>query len=144
MPEVALNLLDPRARIPQRQSSGAAGHDLHALEECELTPGTSTAVRTGIAIALPVGYEAQIRPRSGLALHHNILIPNSPGTIDSDYRGEICVIMHNLGPETFRIQSGDRIAQLVIAPVCAAAWKRTEQLPETGRDQSGFGSTGLR
>ena len=97
---------------------------------------------TGFAMALPEGYEAQIRPRSGLALKHGIVLPNAPGTIDADYRGEIKVILANLGNEDFTVERGMRIAQMVVAPVCRLVWRETDELPETVRGDGGFGSTG--
>jgi dUTP pyrophosphatase len=107
-----------------------------------LAPGARERIPTGFAIALPSGYEAQVRPRSGLALRHGILLPNAPGTIDSDYRGEIQVLLINLGDEPFTIQRGDRIAQLVIAPVAAVEWREVSSLDATPRGQGGFGHTG--
>jgi dUTP diphosphatase len=109
-----------------------------------LPAGGRQAIATGIAIALPSGYEAQIRPRSGLALEHGVTCLNSPGTIDSDYRGEIQVILINFGQSSFTIRRGDRIAQLVIAPVTQANWVETEKLDETKRGTRGFGSSGRR
>lgn len=108
----------------------------------ELKPGARTLVPTGLAIALPAGFEAQVRPRSGLALKHGITVLNSPGTIDADYRGEVGVILINLGHETFTITRGMRIAQLVVAPVTRVVWQPVDMLPETARGSGGFGSTG--
>jgi dUTP pyrophosphatase len=116
--------------------------DIRAVEQQVLLPGERTLVPTGIRIALPVGYEAQIRPRSGLALKDGITLPNSPGTIDADYRGEIGIILMNLGPDPFTIEPGDRIAQMIIAPVIQAEWNEVEALDETARGDGGFGSTG--
>jgi dUTP pyrophosphatase len=134
--------------LPDYASAGAAGVDLRAAskpgESIILPPGARRAVATGVAIALPSGYEAQIRPRSGLALEHGVTCLNSPGTIDSDYRGEIQVILINLGQSSFTIQRGDRIAQLVIARVCQAQWLETERLDQTLRGSRGFGSSGSR
>ena len=107
-----------------------------------MQPGERALVPTGMRIALPVGYEAQVRPRSGLALKYGITLPNSPGTIDADYRGEIQVIMQNLGDTPFVIEPGDRIAQMVVAPVCQVDWTEAETLEETERGAGGFGSTG--
>src|SRR5690606_10657074 len=106
-------------------------------------PGARALVPTGIAMALPAGYEAQIRPRSGLALKHGVTVLNSPGTIDADYRGEVGVILINLGPSPFIIARGDRIAQLVVAPVARIAWRECDSLAESARGGGGFGSTGL-
>lgn len=107
-----------------------------------LQPGERRLIPTGIHIALPPGYEAQVRPRSGLALHHGIGMVNSPGTIDSDYRGEIGVILINWGSEPFTIHRGDRIAQLIVAPVAQIEWEECDQLPDTERGTGGFGHTG--
>lgn len=108
-----------------------------------LNPGETKAIPTGLSIAVPEGYEAQVRPRSGLALHHSIGILNSPGTIDSDYRGEVMVILTNFGREPFTIKRGDRIAQLVIAPCVRWSWEESQELPPSRRGEGGFGSTGL-
>jgi dUTP pyrophosphatase len=107
-----------------------------------LAPGARHAVATGLAVAIPEGYEIQVRPRSGLALRHGISVPNTPGTIDSDYRGELKVIVINHGAEPFAIARGDRVAQLVLAPVTRAAWHEVAELDETARGAGGFGSTG--
>ena len=130
--------------LPATASALAAGCDLAAAIEGELllAPGQRELVPTGFAIALPEGYEAQVRPRSGLALRHGIVLPNAPGTIDADYRGEIQVILMNLGDEPFRIQRGDRIAQLVVAPVTPVAWDEVAALDETARGAGGFGHSG--
>lgn len=130
--------------LPDHATPGSAGMDLRASEDALLQPGEVRAVGTGIRIAVPEGYEAQVRPRSGLALKHGISIPNAPGTIDSDYRGEVRVILINLGNEAFAIRRGDRIAQLVVAPVVRAEWECVHELPETVRGEGGFGSTGVR
>ncbi len=130
--------------LPAYASLGAAGMDLLAAidEPIHLPPLCRKLIPTGIAIALPPGYELQIRPRSGLALKHGITLPNTPGTIDEDYRGEICVIVLNAGEEDFVITRGMRIAQAVLAPVVRAQWHETESLDETPRGVGGFGSTG--
>ena len=132
--------------LPSYATVDAAGLDLLAAvaEPIELAPGARRLVPTGISIALPPGYEAQLRPRSGLALKHGVTLLNSPGTIDADYRGEVGVILINLGQAPFRLQRGDRIAQLVIAPVARLAWRESETLPESTRGAGGFGSTGRR
>ena len=129
--------------LPRYASEGAAGLDLRAAlpERLVLAPGERALVPTGLRIAVPTGYEAQVRPRSGLALRHGIVLPNSPGTIDSDYRGEVQVILWNAGPEPFGIARGDRIAQLVIAPVARVELEEAT-LDETPRGAGGFGSTG--
>jgi dUTP pyrophosphatase len=133
--------------LPAYQSLGAAGADLLAATDPALVltiePGDRKLIPTGLSMELPSGYEAQIRPRSGLALKHGITVLNSPGTIDSDYRGEIGVLLINHGKESFQIRRGDRIAQIVFAPVIQAQLKIVSQLAATQRDQAGFGSTGL-
>lgn len=129
---------------PTYATRGAAGMDLHAAvdEALVLAPGERALVPTGFAIAIPAGYEGQVRARSGLALRHGIVLPNAPGTIDSDYRGELGVILWNAGAEPFVVRRGDRIAQLVIAPVARATWRECETLPATRRGEGGFGHTG--
>lgn len=128
--------------LPAYQTAGAAGLDLRADEPVELAPGERRLVPTGIAVAIPAGWEGQVRPRSGLALRHGLGMPNTPGTIDSDYRGEVGVILINWGSETVRIPRGERIAQLVIAPVARAVLHEVTGLPESDRGSGGFGSTG--
>ena len=128
--------------LPAYATQGAAGMDVVAAEDVTLAPGTRHAVCTGLAMAIPPGFEVQVRPRSGLALKHGISVPNTPGTIDSDYRGELKVILINLGDAPFAVRRGDRIAQLVLAPVVQAAWIEVEHLDETARGAGGFGSTG--
>ncbi len=130
--------------LPSYETEHAAGMDLRAAIAKPLTlqPGARELIPAGIRIALPKGYEAQIRPRSGLAIKHGITLLNSPGTIDADYRGEIRIIMANLGQEPFTIKRGDRIAQLIIAPVTHVTWQETEELDETIRGTGGFGHTG--
>ena len=128
--------------LPLYATQGAAGADVLAAEDVTLAPGGRHAVATGFALAIPEGYEIQVRPRSGLALKHGISLPNTPGTIDSDYRGELRIIMINHGAEPFAIHRGDRIAQLVLAPVTRAEWALVEELDETARGAGGFGSTG--
>jgi len=130
--------------LPGYETADAAGMDLRAAVEAdlEIAPGARALVPTGLAIALPPGYEAQVRPRSGLALRNGISLVNSPGTIDADYRGEVGVIVINHGEETFTVTRGMRIAQMVFAPVTQAAWQEVDALPETARGAGGFGSTG--
>ncbi len=128
--------------LPAYATSGAAGMDVLAAEDVTLAPGARHAVATGFAVAIPEGYEIQVRPRSGLALKHGISVPNTPGTIDSDYRGEVKVIVINHGSEDFAIARGDRVAQLVLAPVTLAAWHEVDALDDTARGAGGFGSTG--
>jgi dUTP pyrophosphatase len=128
--------------LPRYATQGAAGMDVLSAEDVVIEPGMRHAVATGLALAIPPGYEIQVRPRSGLALKHGVSVPNTPGTIDSDYRGELKVIMINHGAEPFAIHRGDRVAQLVLAPVTVAHWETVEELDETRRGEGGFGSTG--
>ena len=130
--------------LPSYKTAGSAGADLAAAIAAALVlpPGGRALVPTGVAIALPDGFEAQVRPRSGLALERGVTVLNSPGTIDSDYRGEIGVILVNLGAEHVTIARGDRIAQLVVAPVRQASWQEDAALPPSARAARGFGSTG--
>ena len=128
--------------LPAYATAGAAGMDVLSAEDVTLALGARHAVATGLAVAIPAGFEIQVRPRSGLALKHGITVPNTPGTIDSDYRGELKVILINLGSEAFQIRRGDRVAQLVLAPVTRAAWLTVDELDETARGAGGFGSTG--
>ncbi len=128
--------------LPAYATDGAAGMDVLAAEELTLQPGERHAVATGLAMAIPPGFEIQVRPRSGLALKHGISVPNTPGTIDSDYRGELKVILINHGAKPFAIHRGDRIAQLVLAPVVQACWQVVDALDDTARGAGGFGSTG--
>ncbi len=130
--------------LPARASTGAAGVDLPAAIAAPQTiaPGERALIPTGLCIGVPAGYEAQVRPRSGLALKHGLAVLNSPGTIDSDYRGEVKIILANLGTEPVTIERGMRIAQLVLAPVVALRWERVDSLGATARGAGGFGSTG--
>lgn len=136
---------DPSLPLPEYQTAGAAGADLRADlggGEIALEPGEIKLIPTGLRVEIPEGYEMQIRPRSGLALKHGISLPNSPGTIDSDYRGPLGVILINLGRETFLVKHGERIAQAVIAPVTRATYVMAETLSDSDRAAGGFGSTG--
>jgi dUTP pyrophosphatase len=128
--------------LPSYASTGAAGLDVVAAETLTLAPGARHAVATGFSIAIPDGFEVQVRPRSGLALKHGITCLNTPGTIDSDYRGEVKVILANLGAEPFEVVRGERIAQLVPAPVLKASFDEVDDLDATERGAGGFGSTG--
>jgi len=128
--------------LPAYASAGAAGMDVVAAEALDLAPGARAAVATGLTMAIPDGFEVQVRPRSGLALKHGLTVANAPGTIDSDYRGEVKVILVNLGGEAVAIERGMRIAQLVVAPVTRAAFDEFTSLDETARGAGGFGSTG--
>ncbi|HET9603524.1 MAG TPA: dUTP diphosphatase [Gemmatimonadales bacterium] len=129
--------------LPSYATAGAAGMDLASAEDGTLAPMERRLFATGFAIALPAGYEAQVRPRSGLAWRNGITLPNSPATIDSDYRGELKVALINLGTEPFRIERGMRIAQLVVAPVAQVSFEEQAALPASERGEAGFGSTGL-
>jgi dUTP pyrophosphatase len=130
--------------LPRPASSGSAGLDLTAHLSGPLTiePGGRLLIPTGIAVAIPAGFEGQVRPRSGLAVRHGVTVLNSPGTIDSDYRGQVQVILINLGKDPFVVNPGDRIAQLIVAPVAAVQWEEADVLPETGRGHGGFGHSG--
>ncbi len=133
-------------QLPAYETDGSAGMDVRAAvpenEPVVLAPGARAMVPTGLSVAIPQGYEIQVRPRSGLAAKHGLTCLNTPGTIDSDYRGEIKVILVNLGQEAFTIQRGERIAQLVLAPVTRLAWQAVDSLDQTARGAGGFGSTG--
>jgi len=128
--------------LPAYATQGAAGMDVVSAEDVTIAAGARHAVATGLAVAIPHGFEIQVRPRSGLALKHGITVANAPGTIDSDYRGEVKVILINHGAEPFAIVRGDRVAQLVLAPVVVASWLPVGELDETARGEGGFGSTG--
>jgi dUTP pyrophosphatase len=128
--------------LPAYATEGAAGMDVVSAEDVTIQPGARHPVATGLALAIPPGFEIQVRPRSGLAFKHGITVPNTPGTIDSDYRGELKVLLINHGTEAFEIARGDRVAQLVLAPVVQAAWAEVDELDATARGEGGFGSTG--
>ncbi len=134
---------NPDLPLPAYATAGAAGMDVVAAETVTIAPGARHAVATGLALAIPPGYEIQVRPRSGLALKHGVTVPNTPGTIDSDYRGELKVILINHGDAPFAIARGDRVAQLVLAPVTRAHWLEASELDATTRGEGGFGSTGV-
>ncbi len=136
--------LHPEARLPAYQHATDAGLDLSSVEDLEILPGESRLVRTGIAIELPPATEAQVRPRSGLALKHQITVLNAPGTIDAGYRGEIGIILINHGRHPFQVTAGMRVAQMVIAPVTRAVIEEVGQLTESDRGTGGFGSTGTQ
>ncbi len=146
-----LGHFDPDLPLPAHETAGAAGMDLRAsLHEADrkaglaLPPGGRVAVPTGLAMAIPEGFEGQVRPRSGLAARHGVTVANAPGTIDSDYRGEVMVLLINLGPALFRVEHGARVAQLVLAPVTRMAVEAADTLDDTARGAGGFGSTGTR
>jgi len=128
--------------LPAYATEGSAGMDVVASETMSIAPGDRKAVPTGLSMAIPEGYEIQVRPRSGLAFKHGITVPNTPGTIDSDYRGELKVLLINHGNTHFEIERGDRVAQLVVAPVTQGLWEEVDELDATTRGDGGFGSTG--
>lgn len=139
---VKIKLLSIIVQIPKYQSVGSAGFDLHSTIDYELYPSQSVLIGSGLAMAIPLGYELQIRPRSGLAYKHQITVLNTPGTIDSDYRGEVKVLLMNHGNESFHIKRGDRIAQGVLKEVITAMFEEVTNLENTNRGTGGFGSTG--
>jgi dUTP pyrophosphatase len=140
--ELKIFKLNPAATIPHYAHEGDAGLDLFAVEETRILPGETRLIKTGIAIALPLGTEAQIRPRSGLALNHSITVLNSPGTIDAGYRGEVAIILINHGKKTFDIVPGMKVAQMVVNLIIQAKVTVVDELDNTSRDIKGFGSTG--
>ena len=139
------SVLRDGALLPEYQTSGSAGADLHAylVEPITLKPMERTLIPTGLFVELPEGYELQVRPRSGLALKYGVTVLNTPGTVDSDYRGELCVLLVNLGSEPFTVQNGDRIAQAVVAQTVQVRFVQTDALSKTGRGSNGYGSTGI-
>ena len=144
MVNILVKKFDKNIKLPTYKTTGSSGMDLVAYIKSKVTinPGKTAMIPTGIAIAIPKNYEAQIRPRSGLAAKNNISVLNTPGTIDSDYRGEIKIILINLGKKSFVIKSGDRVAQMILCPVMKAELKEVNVLPKTVRGKGGFGSTG--
>jgi len=144
MVKVLIKKLDPTVQLPEYKTSGASGVDLIAFikEPINLEPKTSVLIPTGLSVAFPEDYEIQIRPRSGLAAKNNISVLNTPGTMDSDYRGEIKIIIYNHGNENFSINNGDRIAQMILAPVVKMELEEKNDLPKSIRGKGGFGSTG--
>jgi dUTP pyrophosphatase len=144
MAKVLIKKLDPTVKLPIYKTNGASGMDLMAFikEPVSVKPKTSNLIPTGLSVAFSEDYEIQIRPRSGLAAKNNISVLNTPGTVDSDYRGEIKVIIYNHGSENFIINNGDRIAQMILTPVIKMELEETNNLPETLRGEGGFGSTG--
>jgi dUTP pyrophosphatase len=141
---VAVKVVGGAAVLPQYMTAGASGMDVRAAESAVLEPGARAAVGTGLAVAVPRGWEIQIRPRSGLALRHGVTVVNAPGTIDSDYRGEIRILLVNLGRDAYAIERGDRIAQMVLCPVGRLQWAQSDTLDSTDRGGGGFGSTGVK
>ncbi len=143
MINVKIKRLSPDSIIPQYQSSGASGFDLHSIEDMEIPPFEVKALKTGLVFEIPQGYEIQVRPRSGLAVKFGVSVLNTPGTIDSDYRGEVMVILFNFSKETFIVKKGDRIAQAVLSQTFQATLLAVDVLDETTRGSGGFGSTGI-
>ena len=146
MVKVLIKKLNSKVQLPKYKTDGSSGMDLAAdvKENIEIKPGKSEIIPTGLALSIPKGYEAQIRPRSGLAAKNKISVLNTPGTIDADYRGEIKVILINLGSEPFKIEKGLRIAQMVICPIVKAQLEEVDDLNKTERGDGGFGSTGIK
>ncbi|MBS1713026.1 MAG: dUTP diphosphatase [Armatimonadetes bacterium] len=142
MPTLLRVVLEPGAAAPDYASDGAAGLDVRSYEDVTLAPMERRLVRTGVRVEVPSGFEVQVRPRSGLAIKHGLALVNSPGTVDSDYRGEIGVVMINLGSDVVQLSRGERVAQLVVAPVERVEVVETDALSETTRGEGGFGSTG--
>ena len=144
MAKVLIKKLDPKVKLPAYKTNGASGMELMAFTKnpINVKPKTSSMVPTGLTVAFSENYEIQIRPRSGLAAKNNISVLNTPGTIDSDYRGEIKIIIYNHGDNDFLINNGDRIAQMVLVPIAKISFEETDNLPETVRGEGGFGSTG--
>lgn len=141
--QLNVKLLIPTAIMPRYQSDGASGFDLHATENITIGAGKRAIVSTGLAVAVPEGYELQVRPRSGLAAREKVTVLNTPGTVDADYRGEVKVILINHGSDGFRVEIGDRIAQGVVCPVVRAELVEVETLDDSVRGDGGFGSTGV-
>ncbi|MGL2714827.1 dUTP diphosphatase [Helicobacter pylori] len=141
--KIKIQKIHPNALIPEYQTEGSSGFDLHAVEEVMIKPHGVGLVKIGICLSLEVGYELQVRTRSGLALNHQVMVLNSPGTVDNDYRGEIKVILANLSDKDFKVQVGDRIAQGVVQKTYKAEFIECERLDETSRGSGGFGSTGV-
>ena len=146
MTEIQIKRFSNSVSIPKYETPGSSGMDIaaHIENNIKIHPGEKALISTGFSLSIPIGYEVQIRPRSGLAAKKNITVLNTPGTIDADYRGEIKVILINLGKEQFVIENGDRIAQMVVCPVVQANLKEVKELPDTERGLGGFGSTGTK
>ncbi len=146
MTKILIKRLSKEIPLPKYETEGSSGMDLSAniVSSINIGPGEKKIVPTGIAISIPNGFEVQIRPRSGLAAKHNITVLNTPGTIDADYRGELKVILINLGKETFKIEKGFRIAQMIVCPIIKVKFEEVENLNETKRGTGGFGSTGAK
>jgi|TARA_X000001036_G_scaffold439430_1_gene490564 dUTP pyrophosphatase len=145
MKKILIKKFSTDVKLPRYETKGSSGMDISAFinEKILISPKKSSLIPTGIALSIPKGFEAQIRPRSGLAAKNNITILNTPGTIDSDYRGEVKIILFNLGTDNFVVENGDRIAQMVICPIIQAEFEEVEDLSNTVRGKDGFGSTGV-
>ena len=141
--DIKIKKLNPEAKIPEYKKDGDAGFDISSIEDCVIPPDKTMLIHTGLAFAIPKGLELQIRLRSGVGLKNTIIIPNSPGTIDSGYRGEVGLIIRNIGIESVKISKGDRIAQGIISPVVHASFQEVDDLPESDRGSGGYGSTGI-
>ncbi len=142
MTKILIKRLSKKISLPKYETRGSSGMDLASNIEASIHPGKTAIIPTGLALSIPEGFEVQIRPRSGLAAKHKISVLNTPGTIDADYRGEIKIILINLGHELFKIEKGQRIAQMVVCPIVQAQLEEVEELNETKRGKGGFGSTG--
>lgn len=142
--KVKIKKLHPDAIIPEYKKPGDSGFDLHTVEDVIVPPGKTALLPTGLAVAIPEGFEIQVRMRSGAALKTPLIIPNAPGTIDSGYRGELGIIVRNCGPKEYMVKKGERIAQGILAPVIRADFDIVEELPESERGAGGYGSTGTR
>jgi len=140
--KIGVKKLHPDAKLPERQTPKSVGADLYAYENRLVGAGETIAIKTGIALELPAGFEAQIRPRSGLAAKHNITVQNTPGTIDEDYKGEVLVLLHNSGHEYFQVCKFDRVAQLIIAPAFYPSFEEVQEVGTSERGAGGLGSTG--
>lgn len=140
---VKFRRIDPAAMLPSYAHPGDAGMDIRSIEDLVIDPGARKLVRTGLVMMLPPGYEAQVRPRSGLALKNGVTVLNTPGTIDEGYRGEVGVVLANFGSEPFRVEKGSKIAQIVVAPCTRAKIEETVEIDSTERGEGGFGSTGV-
>lgn len=144
MTVVKVKKLHPDAKLPKFQTEGSAGADVVSIEDVDIQPGDIKAISLGFAVSIPLGYEIQLRPRSGLALKYGISVPNSPGTIDSDFRGEMKAILINHGKDNFKVCKGDRIAQIILNKIPTCAYVQVEELDKTGRNTGGYGSTGIK
>ena len=144
MTKILIKRLSKEVSLPKYETSGSSGMDLASNMNTNIDPGKIAIIPTGLSLSIPKGFEVQIRPRSGLAAKQKVTVLNTPGTIDSDYRGEIKVILINLGHDIFRIEKGLRIAQMVVCPIEQVSVEEVEELPETGRGTGGFGSTGTK